>query len=224
MPSQIPFPFDPPTVFTRENFIVSDTNAEAAAFVDSWPVWTVATAALHGPAGSGKTHLLEIWKAHSGAQLVSAASLSGSAFAQLDRARPVAIEDVDVSMPNPARDAALFHLMESATLAAPILFTGRAAPLHWCVTLPDLASRFAALVAFPLGAADDALLAGLAAKLFSDRQLTVPQATVSQMLKSLERSPAALRAFVRQLDEKALAEKRPISTALVRELLDPQGN
>jgi chromosomal replication initiation ATPase DnaA len=87
------------------------------------------------------------------------------------------------------------------------------------VTLPDLASRLAALVAFPLAAPDDALLAQLAAKLFADRQLVVPQAVVVQMLKALERSPAAVRAFVRQLDEKALAEKRSITTALVREVL-----
>jgi chromosomal replication initiation ATPase DnaA len=219
LPSQIPLPLEPKRIFTRENFIVSAANADAAAFIDSWPNWTVSATALHGPEDSGKSHLVEIWKAKSGAQSLAAAALSGSAFTQLSRAWPIAIEDVDASVPNPARDAALFHLMESASVERPLLLTGRTPPSQWPVTLPDLASRLAALVALPLAAPDDALLAQLAAKLFADRQLVVPQAVVVQMLKALERSPAAVRAFVRQLDEKALAEKRSITTALVREVL-----
>jgi hypothetical protein len=35
----------------------------------------------------------------------------------------------------------------------------------------------------------------------------------------LERSPAAIRDFVVRADERALAEKRPITTALIRELI-----
>jgi chromosomal replication initiation ATPase DnaA len=223
LPSQIPLPLEPKTIFTRENFIVSAANADAAAFIESWPSWTVSAAALYGPAGSGKTHFVEVWKMQSGAQSLAAAALSGSAFTRLDRARPVAIEDVDDSVPNPARDAALFHLIDSATLAHPLVLTGHAPPSHWPVTMPDLASRFAALVAFSISAPDDALLAQLAEKLFAERQLSVPQAVVSQMLKALERSPAAVRDFVDRLDERALAEKRPVTAALVRELLAEQG-
>lgn len=179
--------------------------------------------ALHGPAGSGKTHLVEVWKAKSGAQSLTAVALSGSAFTQLDRARPVAIEDADASMPNPARDAALFHLLESASLGCPVVLTGRTPPSHWSVVLPDLASRFAALVALPIAAPDDDLLAQLIGRLFAERQLAVPQAVITQMLKMLERSPAAVRDFVKRLDEKALSGKRPITSTLVRELLELQG-
>jgi len=85
--------------------------------------------------------------------------------------------------------------------------------------LPDLASRFSALLALPLWAPDDALLAGIARKLFTDRQLIVPDAVISRMLLSLERSPAAIRDFVDRADAKALAEARPINLALIRELL-----
>ena len=44
-----------------------------------------------------------------------------------------------------------------------------------------------------LWAPDDALLAALIRKLFTDRQLAVPDAVVMRILRSVERSPAAVR-------------------------------
>jgi chromosomal replication initiation ATPase DnaA len=116
---------------------------------------------------------------------------------------------------------ALFALLERGT---PLLLTGREAPPAWRAGLPDLVSRYRALLAFGLWAPDDALLAALARKLFADRQLAVPDAVVVHMLHALERSPGAVRDFVAQADEKALAEKRAITPALIRELLaKPEG-
>lgn len=177
----------------------------------------MAAVALYGPSGSGKSHLVAAWRA--GAEIVSAAALSGGALARLDAARPIAVEDVDSSVVNPARDAAIFSLLERATRAVPLLLTGREPPGAWPAALPDLASRFSALLAFPLWAPDDDLLGALAKKLFADRQLTVSDAVIRQMMRRLERSPAAIRNFVAEADAKALAEKRPITTALIQSLI-----
>jgi chromosomal replication initiation ATPase DnaA len=217
--SQIPLPLENSSVLTRDNFIVADANRDALAFIDAWPAWTVSCAALYGPAASGKTHLAHIWIGRCGAQRVLAAALSGSAFVLLDRTRPVVIEDVDSSVPNPARDRAIFDLMESASLATPVLLTGREPPGSWRTELPDLASRFGALVSFSLWSPDDALLRKLAQRLFDERQLAVPESTIDQMLRALERSPVAVREFIARADAKALAENRAITAALVRELL-----
>jgi chromosomal replication initiation ATPase DnaA len=208
---------------TRADFIISDANRDALAFVESWPAWAIASAAVYGPPASGKSHLAEIWVARSGAQRIAAGALSGSAFALLDRAYPLVIEDVDSSLSNPARDAAIFDLLEAATPAIPVLLTGRAEPPQWPAVLPDLSSRFSALVAFSLWAPDDELLRKLTHKLFEDRQLAVPDATLEQIIRTVERSPAAIRAFVAEADAKALAENRAISAALVRELLSQGG-
>jgi chromosomal replication initiation ATPase DnaA len=59
----------------------------------------------------------------------------------------------------------------------------------------------------------------LARKLFADRQLSVPDAVVAQMIRALERSPAAVRDFVARSDAAALAAKRPITPGLIRDLL-----
>ncbi|MGD0142364.1 MAG: chromosomal replication initiator DnaA [Rhizomicrobium sp.] len=218
MPSQLVLPLPQRTALTREDFVVSPANAQAVGFVDLWPRWQVPAAAIHGPSGSGKSHLVAIWKAASEAIVIPASSLDGE-FVPPVMPAPLAIEDVDTTPPSPERDRALFALLEHAGQGMPVLLTGRESPGAWRVTLPDLGSRFRAILALPLWAPDDALLAGIARKLFMDRQLVVPDAAIARMLQSLERSPAAIRDFVAQADAKALAEARPINLALIRELM-----
>ena len=218
MAEQIPFPFEQRSALTREDFHSSPANAPALAFIDSWPAWQIAAAVLHGPPGSGKSHLVAVWQAQSNAQIVPARDLARAAGA-IDSARPIAIEDFDSANASMTRDAALFALLERSRPAAPVLLTGREPPIEWKTLLPDLASRFSAMLAFPLWAPDDALLASIARKLFDDRQLSVPDPVIEKMIRSLERSPAAIRDFVARADRKALAEGRRINLSLVREML-----
>ena len=219
MPSQLPLPLEPRAALSRADFVPSLASAPALAFIDGWPSWMASSVVLHGPPGSGKSHLAAAWSATSRAQIVSAAALSGSVLANFDSALPVVIEDVDSAAVNPARDSALFWLLEHSTREAPVLLTGREPPSQWATTLPDLSSRFSALLAFALWAPDDELLTAIARKLFSDRQLAVPDAVIQKMVQSLERSPAAMRDFVVRADAKALAEGRAVNLVLVREML-----
>jgi len=119
----------------------------------------------------------------------------------------------------------LFAAMQTAGHQAPLLLTGIAPPPRWPCVLPDLASRFSAIVALPVRAPDDMLLAGLARKLFADRQLAVAEEVIEQMLFVLERSPVSVRTFVAEADAAALSEARPVNLSLVRRLLTArQGN
>lgn len=214
MPSQLVLPLDAKISMSRADFIAGPANAQALAFIDAWPDWPVAAAVLYGPPGSGKTHLVSAWRERSGADIVSAKSLN-----EMDRAKPIAVEDVDSSEASSARDTILFALIEGASRERPVLLTGHEPPAAWATALPDLASRFSAMLAFPLWAPDEGLLAELARKLFADRQLIVPDQVIRRMILSLERTPAAIRQFVAEADAKALAEGRAINLSLVRELI-----
>ena len=218
-PSQLTLPWEPGSALGRADFIVGLGNAAAVRFVDSWPDWP-GPAALFGPSGCGKSHLVQAWAAGAGAVVFAANTLDQDGIAALDPARPVAVEDVEQAPPGEGRDRALFALFERGT---PFLLTGRAPPPEWPFALPDLGSRFAALIGLPLWAPDDALLAALARKLFTDRQLAVPDAVVMRMVTSLERAPGAIREFVAMADARALAEKRPVNTGLIRQLLEEAG-
>ena len=213
---QLPLPFSPTPSRAREDFVIAPGNEAAVRFIDAWPNWPATAAALHGPSGSGKSHLVHAWAEKSGAEIIDASLLDEPRAHALDPARPLAIENVD-SAPAAVRDGALFALLNSGT--ANLLLTGREHPRDWPVLLPDLASRLRALLAFALWEPDDALLEAVARKLFADRQLKVPDAVIARMVVSLERSPAAVRDFVAKADAMALAEKRPVTVALIRDLL-----
>jgi hypothetical protein len=202
-------PLEPGNAMTRAEFIVAPGNARALAFLDAFPDWPAPTVALTGPSASGKTHLARIWAQRSGAALLDARSLREPV------AGPAVVENID-SAPTFAHETALFAMLEQG---APLLLTGRATPSLWPVSLPDLASRFQALLAFELGASDEALLMALAVKLFADRQIVVPEGVVTHLVRTLERSPAALRDFIQRADTQALAEKKPVNLQLIRGLM-----
>jgi chromosomal replication initiation ATPase DnaA len=212
LPEQLILPFEMRAAQGRADFIVAPCNEAAVRFVDRWPDWPVAAAAIYGPRGSGKSHLVQVWRARSGA-----AAFGPEAFAMGDSTHgPLVVEDVDRET-SPERDRALMALFERG---APLLLTGERHPVEWQVAVPDLKSRFAALPAFPLWAPDETLLRDLARKLFADRQLAVSPTVVARMLTRLPRTPDAVQDFIDRLDRFALAERRAINERLVGDLLD----
>ena len=86
-------------------------------------------------------------------------------------------------------------------------------------TLPDLRSRLLALPSISLGAPDDALLMGLLAKQFADRQLRITPEVLALAVQHIERSYESAQAFVRALDLRSLAKGKAVTTALVREMI-----
>lgn len=210
--TQLVLPLETRSAFGRADFIVAPANQQAVAFIDSWPGWPAPAAALYGPPASGKSHLAAVWAAKSGATVLEAAALDGAI-----PGGPLVIENVGQG----TAETSLFALLERGT---PLLLTAQLPPSQWRVSLPDLKSRANALLAFALWAPDDALLMGLAVKLFADRQVQVPENVVAHMIRALERSPAAIRDLVARADATALAQKRPITLSLIKDLLAGPGS
>jgi chromosomal replication initiation ATPase DnaA len=209
MTSQLVLPLEPLSAMTRGDFIVAPGNARVLAFLDAWPDWPAPAAAVTGPSASGKTHLARIWAAHAGAALTDARSLREPVTG------PAVVENCD-STDGHDHESSLFAMLERG---APLLLTGRVPPSQWQVSLPDLASRFRAVVAFELGGADEGLLMALAVKLFADRQVLVPESVVTKLIQGLERSPAAIRDFIARADQEALSRQKPINLQLIRGLM-----
>ena len=213
--TQLVLPLEIRSAQGRADFIVAPANQQAVAFLDSYPHWPAPAVALFGPAASGKSHLAAVWADKAGATVLEAAQLESGI-----PAGPLVVENVTAGV----AEAPLFALLERGT---PLLLTAQLPPAEWpekfALALPDLVSRVRALLAFALWAPDDALLMGLAVKLFADRQVQVPENVVTHMIRSLERSPVAIRDFVAHADAVALAEKRPINISLIKDLLENPG-
>jgi chromosomal replication initiation ATPase DnaA len=200
-----------------EDFLVSRCNEAAIAAVDRWPDWPHSAMAVVGPPGSGKSHLVNVWRTQSGASVLQASELRDDSPSRFAEARAAAIEDVDRGI---ADEQALFHILNmAAEQKLSVLLTSRRAPGELAVTLPDLRSRLRAAPVLSIAGPDEALLRGLLVKLFTDRQLAVEPHVVSYLAMRIERSAEAASRTVAEIDRLALATRRKVTRALVAEVL-----
>jgi chromosomal replication initiation ATPase DnaA len=209
------------TALGRCDFLVSNSNAAAVAWIDRWPDWLSQALVLHGPPGCGKTHLLHLWSKRSSAVIVAGERLDDEEVARLVAAgrHRVAIDDADR-----ASERALLHLHNSCLeCRGSLLITARRPPASWHVTLDDLGSRLRAMLAVGVGLPDDALLAAVLVKQFADRQLRVAPEVVAYLIRRLERSFAAAADITAQLDAGSLRTGSAVTIPLARSLLAQGG-
>jgi DnaA regulatory inactivator Hda len=176
---------------------------------------------IFGPAGCGKTHLAQVWRARTHAPRINPSDLNVENVPHLlAKARAVVIDNAERGAGVHETERALFHLYNLAReTGGYLLLTAEAAPAHWNIRLPDLRSRLLAAPAVAVGPPDDALLAAILVKLFADRQLRVGADVVRFLLTHMERSFDAARHLVADLDAAALAARRRITVPLVRRVL-----
>lgn len=217
---QLPLPLPLRPSLGGEDFLVAPCNDAAVRWIDRWPEWDSAALAICGPAGSGKTHLASVWAAASGARFIEASELSGPEAGLAPGAAPMIIDDCDRLMGGAAEEEGLFHLLNTLHgQKGRLLITGTEPPARWSVRLPDLRSRLGAVPVAEIGPPDDALIAALVVKLFADRQLQVGVDAVRFLTRRMERSFATASRLVDAIDRRALAERRPVTIPLIREVL-----
>jgi len=215
--AQLPLELGHRASFSGEDFLVAPSNQAAVAWLDRWPDWPSAGLALHGPAGSGKTHLAHVFQVRAGARMLATADLAQAVPSQLLAGARAAILD---GAP-PLDEHALLHLYNHiAETGGHLLIVAREAPARWSVRLPDLASRLSALPAVRIDPPDDRLMEALLIKLFADRQLAVAPEVVTYLSLRVERSFEALRRIVGLLDRESLARHRAVTLALAREIVE----
>ena len=213
---QLPFDLGHRGAFAREDFWVSDSNREAIGWLDKWPQWPAPALVIHGPAGSGKTHLLQVWKQESGAIVFNPAK-------PLTHETAVIVDDAETLVGTPAGEEALFHAYNTLKENGGHMLLAAAQPQRsWRFTLPDLKSRLLAAPAVQTGSPDDQLLAVVLTKLFSDRQIFVPQEVVQFIVPRIERSFDTARTLVDKIDRRALSKKNAVTVPLVRDVMMEQ--
>lgn len=216
---QLPFDLAQPTSYALADFIVAPSNADAFRFVEEWSEAAGHFAALVGPVGSGKSHLLAGWAAEVSAGVIA----PGDDISALKPGALYVIDDVDQRTAGGSAaydDSFLFHLFNwSKEIGAKLLVSAATPPTQWNRALPDLMSRLGTLPVAVIDEPDDQLLMALLIKLFSDKQLQVDLDVIQYLLPRMDRSFAGAHRLVALMDRKALAERRRITKALARETL-----
>jgi chromosomal replication initiation ATPase DnaA len=200
-----------------EDFLVSSSNAAAVELIDRWPDWPHPACIVLGQEGSGKSHLANVWRLRSGADVKTAQELSDAFTAALPEAGAVVVENLERGIGD---EQALFHLLNRARESRlSVLICAREAPGELSVQLPDLRSRLRALPVVALEAPDEPLLKAVLVKLFADRQLSVEPAVIDYLSVRMERSMQAAAQIVATIDRLALAMHRKVTRPLASEAL-----
>lgn len=216
-PRQIPMELPLRPALAAEDFLVSASNAAAVSLVERWPDWPAAAILVYGAAGAGKTHLLSVWRARSGGEIVKSQDISDGVVAHFNTGKALAVDDIDRNL---ADERVLFHLLNRAREAlGTLLITARRPPGLLEAGIPDLRSRLRALPSVEIGPPDDALLQALLVKLFADRQLNVEPPVLQYLVRHMERSAEAAIELVRELDTRSLADKRRVTRVLASDVL-----
>ena len=214
MSEQLRLGFEHSPATGAEDFMPGECNREALAWLARWPDWPGPALVLHGPPGSGKSHLARIWATRTGGRWLEHAALATADPSEhrtwvLDDAEPVTDEKALLSFYN--------RLGEDG---GHLLLTARRPVGAWTLRLPDLASRLRAAPVVAIGPPDDALLGAILLKLFADRQLVVSEPLIEYLVRHMERSFGAAQVVVAGLDSMSLRLRRPITVALARALLE----
>ena len=200
-----------------EDFMVSRSNEAALALVEAWPTWPTSAIIVTGPSGSGKSHLVNVWRTRSAADVVCAGRLSEDAVRRFASSAALAVEDLDQGI---ADERVLFHLLNLAREhKLSLLLTARRAPGEFDMLLPDLRSRVRALPHAPIAPPDQCVIGALLVKLFADRQIRIEPHVVAYIARHIDRSAEAAQRIVALVDERALATRRRVSRVLVGEVL-----
>lgn len=212
-PRQLPLALGHETGYARHDLVASPANVPALSLLDRWPDWPSRVVALVGPPGSGKTHIGKAW-----VEISCATRLDREALAEAaTRDGPFWVDGID---DGPVDETALFHLINLVReRPTHLLMTARRHPGQWGVALPDLASRLKAATLTEIAEPDDALLSGVMAKLFADRQVSVDPLVVQYLVRRIERSLDTAIRVVDRLDRTALEQKARITRALAAEVV-----
>ncbi len=177
---------------------------------------------LWGPAGSGKTHLLQSF-------VEAARATRGSAY--LDAARPdwsaaadaeaVAIDDV--GRLNPVAQVALFDLYNRLHASGgSIAASGDAAPAALGLR-PDLRSRLASGIVLQLHPLNDAEKSEALREHAKRRGMSLGDDLLGYLLSHLERDMGTQIAVLDALDRYSLEHQRPITLPLLKRALASLG-
>lgn len=179
---------------------------------------------LHGPAGTGRTHLLqaacrEAHHAGLGAIYISLseADIAPALLENLEGVALVCLDDVERIGGNGEWERALFALVERLRAAGGLLLAaGARPPRELGLKLPDLATRLGWGAVYALRPLDDAGRIGAVQLRARNRGLEMPDDVARYILARYPRDLDSLFALLEWLDIASLASQRRLTIPFLR--------
>ena len=181
---------------------------------------------LYGPAGTGKSHLLQASCHEPGAETIYLPLSDLRQYAARDVLQGVenldriCIDDIHVVLGDAKWEQALFNLYNDARQrGCRLIVAGDAAPRALTVKLEDLRSRLSWGIVFQLAQPEDHDKEAILQFRASRRGLSLTPSVASYIVSRAPRAMDQLLHVLETLDKASLAEKRSLSIPFVKEAL-----
>jgi DnaA family protein len=183
---------------------------------------------LHGPQGSGRSHLLlaTLAQARQAGREVVYLPLGRMRMAEPLDAAPgaalVAVDDLEAAAGNTVVERALFALHNRCfDEGGQMLYGALEAPAELSIELPDLRSRLQQCSRFALRPLDETERRALLRERAQQRGLELDEPVLDFLFRRYPRDLGALLALLERLDRESLAAQRRITVPFLRGLLGP---
>lgn len=180
---------------------------------------------VHGPAGGGKTHLLQaLCQACPGAMYLPMEALVSSppveVLCDLEHSTLVAFDRLELAAASPQWQEALFHFLNRAFAAeCPVWVAARRPPDDLKIDLADLRSRLAGGLTFAVAESDDEEKAMILRFRAARRGLELSEPVARFLCSRDSRSLSDLLATLVKLDAVSLQLQRPLTVPLIKQVL-----
>jgi len=202
--------------FNSEDFYVNSNNLEASELIKLWPNWFNGAAVIFGPEKSGKSHLANIWKENSNANVYNLdknfllSNINSKENFVLDNFHNLHENDEET----------FFHIYnQTFNNKKSILITIDKNKFNK-INLKDLESRFNSFSSATINPPDDNLVNALIVKFFKDQQINIDPSVVTFIIKRIERDYEAIFNFLKKIDSLSLENKAKISVSFLNKFFD----
>ena len=212
------------SIKNRENFLVSKSNQEAVKLIENSKFWktrnkinSIPGAVIHGPKGSGKTHLSRIFEKLVNANYLT--SLKSNCLEKVIEGKNFILDDFIPGKKFPSE--LVMHFINQVTYnECSVLFLSRLSPFEMNWNLEDLNSRIRSLVSSEIKLPDDVLLYSFMVKYSNDKNLILSDKKIIYILKRLDRSFENVIEIIDRLDIYSLEAKKKVTYKNIKTILD----
>ena len=202
--------------FNSEDFYVNDNNLEASELIKLWPNWFNGAVVIYGPEKSGKSHLANIWKKNSNANIYNLED--NLPLSCIDTKENFVIDNFHNL--SEIDEEIFFHIYnQTFNNKKSILITLDRNKFNK-INLKDLESRFNSFSSAIINPPDDNLVNALIVKFFKDQQINIDPSVIAFIIKRIERDYSAIFNFLKKIDNLSLEKKAKISIPFLNKFFD----
>ncbi len=207
----------------KQNFLINDSNKMAISLIEELKdidnfkqKYSSPVLLIHGPSGSGKSHLAHIFKENNDAMFIN--KIENKHLTLVKNGRSFILDDIEEKIK--FDEKLLFHFLnESFTGKGSVLFLSKYSPSKMKCNLPDLNSRIRSLISAEIMHPNDEILYSFLIKALDDKKIFLSDKQCLYVIKRIKRNYKSILIFVEELDRYSLEIKKKISISHLKEVL-----